>query len=947
MQSNIKLIIVRNPIAYATELQDDSSKKASTDAHGRRLLESVDKLVYVDADGRKFYESDMAPTHEILYGDDLFDLVTSVYPKGQPLNTYWYHEKWDASNDVTPTTAADIVALNEQGGTFYIATYPAGPETWIPILVSAFITVAAVLLMPTPTIPNNVANTPPSPNNALAQRTNRQRVGGRVAEIFGEVWAVADLGAVTYTVYINGRQVEMSYMIIGRGWHIVSAAMDDTTPINQVFGSSVLIFNSDATLDDHPSYQFGSAFSAEEAALSRLSVKRYTSVNGQLLPPPDNYLLLDKAVFRAGGVIEQSGFNFASQFKIGESLTVVQAHPADSANGITNASTEPPTEPPTDPVVTQYSLSGTYIISALTETKITLVNPHLVNPDWQKLADNADFTVETEATLSTQSDSLWQGWFYTNSREHERVLINFVSPQGLYVMGEGMFGPIGLVMEIESEIVDSAGNPIAGTLEKTEAIVYGSAYEKYAINNGQGRFEDGRYWFAGALTANDEAAQSTALTYELINSHMAVGKLLRWRARRKDKRIIFKDTYTAAQDVRIADFYGARLMTADDAPKGFTKVYSKTLGTEGALSLKERKLFTLSQRLVRDWQNNDALIPSKRIDDIIYHIGTDPVTSNLTIDDFDMPQIKAAVDAQIAYFGTDLCAQFCGTFDSKMTTEEMLQTVAMAGFFTAYRINNKIRLHFEREEPFSVATFNSHSITPNSFEYSESFGPRNDFDGVEVVYTDPTDDAKISLYYPPDQSATNPDTKDKELFGVRNKVQAHMHMMRRHWKNQLVYSTCSITAADESGIVIPNNRIDIVNQNRADIQQGSVESLSVNELGQVVLSLSSPVDFGSKIQGTIFVQTASATVDNIRCMPGANQYEVILNRPPNQPLSTDWDAVVRATYNLVLHDDVDRDSYIVTTKEPGDNPLSHRLTCINYDSGYYQNDKDFIKGLIA
>lgn len=903
MQSNIELVIVRNPMAFAT----DSAEC------------------------------------EILRGDDLFELVTSFYPKGQPLNTYWYHEKWDTHNDVTPTSAADIVALNELGGTFYIATYPAGPETWIPILVSAFITVAAVLLMPVPTIPNNVANTPPSPNNALAQRTNRQRVGGRVAEIFGEVWAVPDLGAVTYTVYIGGRQVEMSYMIMGRGWYRVSAAMDDTTPINQVFGSSVLIFNSDSTLDDNPSYQFGSAFSAEEAALSRLSVKRYTSVNGQLLPPPDNYLLLDKAVFRAGGVIEQSGFNFASQFKIGESLTVVQAHPADSANGITNA----PTEPPTDPVVTQYSLSGTYIISALTETKITLVNPHLVNPDWQKLADNADFTVETEATISTQSDSLWQGWFYTNSKEHERVLINFVSPQGLYVMGEGMFGPIGLVVEIESEIVDSAGNPIAGTLEKKEVIVYGSAYKKYAINNGIGRFESKRYWFAGALTANSEAAQSTALTYELINSHMTAGKLLRWRSRRKDKQIKFKDTYTAAQDIRIADFYGARLMTAADAPKGFTKVYSKALGTEGALSLKERKLFTLSQRLVRDWQNNDVLIPSKRIDDIIYHIGTDPVTSNLTIDDFDMPQIKAAVDAQIAYFGTDLCAQFCGTFDSKMTTEEMLQTVAMAGFFTAYRINNKIRLHFEREEPFSVATFNSHSITPNSFEYSESFGPRNDFDGVEVVYADPADDAKISLYYPPDQSATNPDTKDKELFGVRNKVQAHMHLMRRHWKNQLVYSTCSITAADESGIVIVNNRIDIANQNRADTQQGVVESLSVNNLGQAVLTLSRAVDFGTKTQGTIFVQTASATVDNIRCMPSSNQYEVILNRPPNQPLSTAWDAVVRATYNFVLHDDIDCDSYIVTAKEPDDNPLSHRLTCINYDSGYYQNDRDFINGAIA
>lgn len=935
MQSNIELIIIRNPMAFATKLQDDGSKKASTDAHGRRLLESVDKLVYVDDDGRKFYESDMAPSHQVLYGDDLFELVTSVYPKGQPLNTYWYHEKWDTANDVTPTTAADIVALNERGGTFYIATYPAGPETWIPILVSAFITVAAVLLMPMPTIPNNVANTPPSPNNALAQRTNRQRVGGRVAEIFGEVWAVPDLGAVTYTVYIDGRQVEMSYMIMGRGWHIVSAAMDDTTPINQVFGSSVLIFNSDATLDDNPSYQFGSAFNAEEAALSRLSVKRYTSVNGQVLVAPDNYVKA-KATFRNPNVIDVSdSVNLQDYFKIGDTILIEGASSLNSANGITEGM------PPNESLVA-YTLNGQYEILAIAEKRITLVDPSLINTDWQKLADNTDFTVESElTTLSTEANPLWQGYYYTNSKEHDSAYVNIVS-QALYRMGKnGDWVGIRLYGQIESEIVDSNNNPISGTLHTQDFTISPSGADKYGWHAEPGFYDENT-----RFTKDDKVRRSAGATIKIENPNFSVGKRLRFRIVRKSN-TVSSDVGSVADEIRIADFYGARLMTADDAPKGFTKVYSKTLGTEGALSLKERKLFTLSQRLVRDWQNNDALIPSKRIDDIVYHIGTDPVTSNLTIDDFDMPQIKAAVDAQIAYFGTDLCAQFCGTFDSKMTTEEMLQTVAMAGFFTAYRIDNKIRLHFEREEPFSVATFNSHSITPNSFEYSESFGPRNDFDGVEVVYTDPADDAKISLYYPPDQSATNPDTKDKELFGVRNKVQAHMHMMRRHWKNQLVYSTCSITAADESGIVIVNNRIDIANQNRADTQQGAVKSLSVNELGQAVLTLSNPVDFGTKTQGTIFVQTASATVDNIRCMPGANQYEVILNRPPKQPLSTAWDAVVRATYNFVLHDDIDCDSYIVTAKEPGDNPLSHRLTCINYDSGYYQNDKDFINGLIA
>ncbi|MER2164934.1 MAG: hypothetical protein ABS921_12485, partial [Psychrobacter alimentarius] len=448
-------------------------------------------------------------------------------------------ETWDTDFDVTPNTPDDIITLNNKGGTIYVVTYPAGPETWIPILVSAFITVAAVLLMPVPVIPTGSTNAPPSPNNALAQRTNRQRKGGRTADIYGQVWSVPDLVAVTYTVYINNRAIEMSYMTIGRGWYLVTAALDDTTPLDQVFGSGILVFNPDSTLDDTPAYQFGSAFTPDEAALSRLATKRYTSVNGQLLPPIDNYLTLDKAVFRAGGIIEQSGFNFVSQFKVGDTITVVQTNPAESANGITDPvdQGDPPANPPLVGPVTTYGLSGVYIISALSEAQITLSNPASINPDWQKLADNADYTVETEATVSTQSDSLWQGYFYTSEKDHEFVLVNFVSSQGLYITDGQTFEPIGIEIEIESEIVDSTNNPVAGTLQTDTHIIYGSKYADYANNGGLGVWRDGNHWWSGAHVSNTDAAQSAASTIKIENAYMAPGKRLRWRTRRPHGRV--------------------------------------------------------------------------------------------------------------------------------------------------------------------------------------------------------------------------------------------------------------------------------------------------------------------------------------------------------------------------------------------------------------------------
>ena len=252
-------------------------------------------------------------------------------------------------DEVTPKTPQDVDKVMRLHGRIYAVVKPMGIETLIAIGVSILVSVAIAFLMPVPAMPN-ASNQPPSPNNALAARTNKQRLGGRIPDIYGQVWSVPDLIAPTYSAYIDNREVEYSYMCIGRGRFNVTEALDDTTPINQVFGSSVYVYDPDDSLNDTPDFLFGSAMTPDEAALSRLAVKRYTSVNGQLLPPPDNYIELDKGVFKVGGIIEQTGFDFTTQFVVGDKLTVVQANPADSANGIK--------EPPETGEVVKYSLSG-------------------------------------------------------------------------------------------------------------------------------------------------------------------------------------------------------------------------------------------------------------------------------------------------------------------------------------------------------------------------------------------------------------------------------------------------------------------------------------------------------------------------------------------------------------------------------------------------------------
>lgn len=894
-------------------------------------------------------------------GADLFELVQSIYPKGLPLNTYLYHGKLDTDCDITPKSEQDIDRINTLDGEFYLVTYPADPGTIIAIVVSVAVSAAVAFLMPKPEIPNTSSSQPPSPNNALASRGNRQRLGGRVPDIFGTVWALPDLIAPSYSVYINHQEVEYSYMCLGVGRYDIKKVHDDTTPIGYINGTTVSVFDPNQSFVDAPAVRFGSHLNYDENQYNALFVKRYTAVNGQVLPPPNNYLMLDDGVaFVPPNLVQIIGRSL-DQYKAGDKLLIESANELPSTKG-TLESQEVRTITTDDggqyeetitthQPIAPYNLSGSYIIDAVNHDGITLVQPERVASDWERLTTNADTANGAGAVISTEEKPIWEGWFYTDLAEHDRVLINLKAPNGLYVSHGGDWSVLIVDCLVESEIVDDDGQPVPNTLHLSHLSLGSVKHRQYSTPIRRERKVvkaknddisiDTIVSYHVQRTNDDDVRRTAAATFTIDNPHFGYGKKMRWRIRRLSNNIIGGKNTQVIQEVRIADCYGVRHMTADDTPKGVTLVSSKTLATEGALSLKERKLKLLAQRKLKDYRNNDAPILSNRIDDIIYNIATDKRLGGMAASDINMMQISSEIDRQIAYFGTDKCSEFCGTFDNtNITSEEMIQTVAQAGFCQAYRLNNQIHLHFEGRQDYAVVQFNSHNILPDSYSYSESFGARNNHDGVQVTYADPVDDAKVTLDYPNDKSAQNP--QKVELVGVRNKVQAHMHLMRTHHKNQLAYKSCEFTGADESGIVIPTNRIDVASQFGAGVVQGVVERLDTVG-GQIVATVSEPVSMPS---GTLFVQTVAGTVDNIKVTRGNDAYTLILARMPSQPLSLGYDSVVQATFKLVSHSELDRDAYIVSSKDRGENPLSHKLTCINYTDKYYQNDDDYQRGLI-
>lgn len=847
-----------------------------------------------------------------------------------PRHIRLYHGGLTHDNEITPSTDADVDHLLTLDGRIYAVVVPLGldPISWIIIGVSILVSVAVALLMPMPTIPNaGGGSSPPSQNNALAQRTNRQRLGGRVPDIVGEVWSTPDLIAQTYSVYVDNNEVEYSYMCLGRGQYDVLRAMDDTTDIERVAGANVQVFNpSQHIVLDTPAFEFGNAYTNRESELSKMATKRYTAVNGQVLSPPDSFLTADNnAVFIAPNIVKflDNRYSFTGIFAIGDTVTIGAASDLQSATGAVTTTTDPSDGSTTD-VPTTYSLDGSYIVESVSTDTMTLSNPVSVNNDWQTLIDNNDQTLSASPSFSAISQNLWQGWFYTDDDDARGIMLNLIAPQGIYAthLDGDKYAPFDVNSIVEYQQVNQQGEPIVDTLRSIGVFVSGRGAQLNASGT------------AYEWTTSDEARRTAARTWFLY-----VRGRSRFRIRRLSKKQQLARGQQVVDEVRIKDFYSYRLLYSDgDAYNSdCTLVYTKTRATEGALSLKERKLKLLVRRYINTPMGFKV---SKNADDIIYHLATDNKIGNLNTAQINTAQIVSEANSLRRYFGNAKNAEFCYTFDdTNISSEETLQTVAQAVFSQLYRFNNKIQMHFERPQYVGVAVFNSHNILPDTYTHSESFGIAKNYDGVTVKYIDPVDDAQVTLHVPNGYAPLNAD--EHTLVGVRNARQAKAHAWRIWNKHVYSYKSIEFTGADESNIVVRSQRIDVANQHRADVMQGVIVDVQIDGMtGQMIATLSERIsdDVGSGLVSThtLFIQLLNGQIDYLDVWR-LNDYQVVLPRLPYHTISTSNDNAVQSVYQLVANRNAERTGYIVSSKEANEG-MTNDISAINYDANYYKDD---------
>lgn len=552
------------------------------------------------------------------------------------------------------------------------------------------------------------------------------------------------------------------------------------------------------------------------------------------------------------------------------------------------------------PVDTPVDLSGSYTVSGVTATHLTLASPGSVTTDWGFLADfPGAATALTDAFVSSTNGN-WIGPFIVEDPDTTLLVANFLAASGLYKDNGKKQTAFPIALQVEATPVNLADVPI-GAAQTFSTTVPG---------NSSGR-----------------DLRAMTLVCELtIPGRQSV------RARRVTN-ADYNYQGTVVDEVKWQDLYGVGPVPLSHFGN-VTTVHTRTYATEGALAVKQRKLNMLATRLVpirTVGTTFSAAAPTRDAANIFTAACLDPFIGGRTLAELDLDSIYSAVASAIAYFGSTKAGEFSYTFDDDSTSfEETGATIAAAAFCTAYRQGSLIRLALEEATENSAMLFNHRNKIPGSETRTVRFGNLDDNDGVEIDYVNPVDDTAATFYLPTDRSATKP--RQVKANGVRTFEQAYWTAWRT-W-NKIRYQNVGVqfNALQEAALVARNTRVLVADNTRPETQDGEIYSQA-----SLQLQTSQPVAFVGGVAYTIFLQLPDGTIDSMTVSAGSDDHHVVIARAPRVALIFGVDQYALPTYQIVRNDSPRTDAFLITDRQ-GDNNFLFQMQAVNYSPLYYANE---------
>ena len=494
------------------------------------------------------------------------------------------------------------------------------------------------------------------------------------------------------------------------------------------------------------------------------------------------------------------------------------------------------------------NLSGIYEIVSVSTYSMTVSNPAAIAPDWNALQFYPNNEVMPAHTALQTTGQNWVGPFFIDNPHTEYVYFNFVALNGLYK--ENNDGQFKTLVDLEVLVYPCDENGlVTGAAQSWTPTLVGSSTEKSEV---------AQTLKAGLAVPGYQLIYVRRTTEKDENFDGSVIDQVKW----KDAYAVVTETRQSFGDV--------------------TTVQTKTYATGGALALKERRFNCLVTRkipFIIDFAGgypytpiyDPDLQPTKDAAQIFCALSMAPKFGARTENELNFYSIFRARQEVIDYFGDPQACEFSYTFDNvEMSYEEAAQAIANTAFCVAYRIGSQIYWSANTAQQKPVLLFNHRNKLPGSEKRSITFGPNEDYDGIEFEWINPEDDSVETFYIPEDQSAVSP--KKVNSIGIRNQRQATWHAWRHYYRMLYQTETVTFDATEEASLLVHQNRILVADNTRADTIDGEVQDQEVLQL-----TLSQPAVLDPAKNWNIFLQHYDGTTESIPATPVPEVLDVIKN----------------------------------------------------------------------
>lgn len=911
--------------------------------------------------------------------DSIGQWLLDHYGEAPRHGIYIFQGEPSADTDIT----GDVPALLRNDAPYYtVLETPGDPVTLLVNFAIATVinVVASSLFSKEPPPLEN--RTQESPNNQLSERSNRVRVMERVEDIYGTVRSIPTLMAPTYTKWIQHNRVEYGLYCVGRGFYDVSDIREGDTPLAQINGASAAVYPPFNTPNSGlPQITIGDAIIDKV-----LSVSRSSSVDGIILKAANQLQLSPNMgyIFRgpgsagtlstplptttldvvyqpersAAGINQPSVYlrapNFAAIAEVGQTVTIAMAAQGPHQRSInvtvagaskTYTSTTPgvfrgmvngtsvliestaldPANVGTRTVVSHtessftvsqacvedsipkaavvsvmVNYSGTRTIAEVGVGYVTLTGAPQFPPDY---ADGITATITV-----ANGASEWTDWFTLPQTDRTEIWTNVVAPNGVY-KDDGAKSQTDVGYEIQIEQLTTSLVP-TGLVESIAGTVSGA-------------------------TSNERAE-----TLERVTAWVGPARVRMRRTTPFD----YNFPGLVVDEIRWMDLYSVSPVTKPHFGNK-TIIHTVTRTTAGSTAVARRELNCLAARKLPIFDgttfsgsfnsegglDSGTIAATSRIVDILGAVTVDPMIGGRSLDELDLAQIWA-VQQQLDAWHPEV-GQFNYTFDSdSISFEETVVAIANAAFCKAYRQNGQIRLALDRPQASSVALFTHRNKKPNAETITRRFASDSDYDGVEMVYTDPDTESQETIRLPLGGGATR--LKKVEVSGIRSFAQAWFRGNREY--QRLLFERLSIetVVAADGRALLPNSRIDVVDNTVFRSWDGEV----VAQAG-LTLTLSRDVEFVPAVPHSLVLKKRDGSIQSVAVTAGPQANQVVLAAAPAEAIVTEPtpEGGVRTEFSFAADSARGAQAWLTQSLRIEDDGYV-TVTAVNYSNDYYAAD---------